>query len=184
MNIFALDESPYLAATYHCDRHVVKMILETAQLLSTAHHVIDGDESPLKDFLYKPTHMNHPSAIWVRETSDNYFWTVDLFKCLHYEWQKRWNHSHDHKSYIRMMHHDGDMRTLQRAPRGIAIGPRTAFSMCMPEKYKNPADPVQSYRDYYVGEKARLLKFTKRGPPFWLRDVEDRLGHDNALLMG
>ena len=43
MNIFYLHENPEICAEYHCDKHVVKMILETAQMLSTAHRIIDGE---------------------------------------------------------------------------------------------------------------------------------------------
>ena len=71
MNIFYLDRNPILAADKQCDRHVVKMILETAQLLSTAHYELDG-ESPA----YKPTHKNHPSAVWVRKSLDHYLWAA------------------------------------------------------------------------------------------------------------
>jgi len=79
MNIFYLDHNPVLCAQYHCDAHVVKMILESAQLLSTAHRETD---SPYADFCYKSTHKNHPSAIWVRESTDHYSWLFELFKEL------------------------------------------------------------------------------------------------------
>jgi hypothetical protein len=72
MNIFYLDKSPYTCARYHCDKHVVKMILETAQLLCGAHWATGGTAQ------YKPTHLNHPCAIWVRKSLSNYKWLCEL----------------------------------------------------------------------------------------------------------
>ena len=69
MNIFYLDRDPHEAARLQCDKHVVKMILETAQLLSTAHNELDGGQ-----IAYKTTHKNHPSAVWARKSLDNYLW--------------------------------------------------------------------------------------------------------------
>ena len=70
MNLFYLDRDPVEAARMQCDRHVVKMILETAQMLSTAHIELDG-----KQVAYKATHKNHPSTVWVRSSSLAYNWT-------------------------------------------------------------------------------------------------------------
>lgn len=72
MNVFALDLSPKTAARYHCDAHVVKMILETTQMLSTAHWM-RGTRGP-----YRPTHANHPCSVWVRESTANYKWLHEL----------------------------------------------------------------------------------------------------------
>ena len=82
MNIFYLDKDPKKCAEMHCDKHVVKMILEYAQLLSTAHRVLDGNEWADHVGLYKATHKNHPSAIWARESAGNYFWLNKLFQEL------------------------------------------------------------------------------------------------------
>ena len=72
MNIFYLDRDPAKCAAMHCDKHVVKMILEYAQLLSTAHRVLDGDQNADSQGFYKATHKNHPSAVWVRESWAHY----------------------------------------------------------------------------------------------------------------
>ena len=72
MNIFCLDEDPIKAVQMMCDKHIVKMILESAQLMSTAHRELDGDNA--NENLYKSTHKNHPSAKWVRESLWNYVW--------------------------------------------------------------------------------------------------------------
>ena len=74
MNIFVLDENPQVAAQMHNDKHVVKMILETAQLLCGVHHMVGGDY----DIPYKLSHKNHPCAIWVRQCIENYIWLCDL----------------------------------------------------------------------------------------------------------
>ena len=72
MNVFYLDKDPVLAASYHCDKHCVKMIVESAQLLSTAHRLLDEDDAHSN--LYKVAHKNHPSTIWVRSSLENYTW--------------------------------------------------------------------------------------------------------------
>ena len=82
MNIFYLDEKPMTAARMHCDKHVVKMILESAQMLSTAHRILDGNDYADRRGLYKATHKNHPANIWVRESANNYVWLYNLFTFL------------------------------------------------------------------------------------------------------
>ena len=80
MNIFYLHEDPQEASEMMCDKHNVKMILESAQMLSTAHRVLDGDEYADQHELHKATHKNHPSTVWTRSTDENYDWHFDLFK--------------------------------------------------------------------------------------------------------
>ena len=87
MNIFYLDSNPRLAAEYQCNKHVVKMILETAQLLSTAHRVLD-EGCNISPLLYKATHKNHPSAIWVRSGADQYH-LIDA--PLNIDWEAPWS---------------------------------------------------------------------------------------------
>ena len=82
MNIFYLDRNPVIAAQMMCDKHVVKMILESAQMLSTAHRVLDGDDRANETGLYKMAHKNHPSTIWVRASSENYRWLWKHFDAL------------------------------------------------------------------------------------------------------
>ena len=83
MNIFYLDSRPDTAAEMHCDKHCVKMILEYAQLLSTAHRVLDGDDA--HPDLYKIAHKNHPSTRWTRSSEDHYVWLYELFRNLSIE---------------------------------------------------------------------------------------------------
>lgn len=156
MNIFLLDERPETAAILHCDKHVVKMPLETAQLLCTAHHVID--EPQVESGLYKPTHVNHPCAVWVRESKCNYLWTFRLFRALSLEYQFRYGKVHKSWDTLECM--------LRHPPVGLTNTGMTPFALCMPDEYKQ-TDPVQSYVDYYVAEKQDILEYTKRHAPPW-----------------
>ena len=79
MNIFYLDHDPRIAAKYHCDKHVVKMILESAQMLATAHRVVDKNDD---DILYREAYKNHPSTKWVRSNLYHYTWLWSLFNSL------------------------------------------------------------------------------------------------------
>ena len=92
MNIFYLDPRPDMAAEMHCDKHVVKMILEYGQLLSTAHRVLDGDDA--HPDLYKIAHKNHPSTIWTRSSSQHYDWLFRLFRMVNVEYTLRYNKFH------------------------------------------------------------------------------------------
>lgn len=136
MNIFYLSRDPVEAARLQCDRHVVKMILETAQLLSTAHHELDG-ESPA----YKATHKNHPSAVWVRESLDHYEWTVYHLEALGREYKRRYS-----KVHRTIREH---FKALQQAPEALqGIRGFTDPPQCMPDECKR-ADPVLGYQIYY-----------------------------------
>lgn len=92
MNIFFLDRDPELCAKAHYDKHVVKMILEYAQLLSTAHHVLGSDVNP--ECIYKEAYKNHPCAIWVRQSPRNYYWLVGLWLNLLKEYYFRYGKIH------------------------------------------------------------------------------------------
>ena len=94
MNIFYLDRDPVIAAQMMCDKHVVKMILESAQMLSTAHRVLDGDEYADRRGLYKLAHKNHPSTIWVRSSLENYTWLYDHMVALMEEYTYRYGKHH------------------------------------------------------------------------------------------
>jgi len=154
MNIFILDEDFEECAKYHCDKHVVKMILEHAQLLSSAVRLSGIDEG------YKLTHQNHPCAIWVRESLSNYFWLMQLTAELHKEWQYRYGHSSTkiHKSYYIASH----LSIPKIEDKGL-----TPFAQAMPDKYKNK-DTVKAYRDYYREEKKHLHSWKNRDKPYWI----------------
>ena len=159
MNIFVLDENPYLAAQYHNNKHVVKMILETAQLLSTAHHVLDGEGCQIKDLIYKKTHTNHPCAKWVRESDMNYWWTYNLLRCLLQEYTFRYGKVHATSRIL---------DTLFKNPRNIHYGPMTTHPQCMPDDCKSD-DIVKSYRNYYIKYKNSTAQWKNRNTPDWYK---------------
>jgi hypothetical protein len=98
MNIFVLDNDPKKCAEAHCDKHVVKMILEHAQLMCTAHHM-QPNTTMQYDIPYKQTHTNHPCAVWVRQSLDNYRWLYSMTDYLNDEYKRRFNHDVNHKSF-------------------------------------------------------------------------------------
>ena len=153
MNIFLLSMNPREAAESHCDKHVVKMILETAQLLYCAHWVLDPDN--LLSNAYKKTHPNHPCAIWVRESVANYRWLCDLGYWLCNEYTFRYSKTHKTETHITWL--------ADNFPPLPDIGP-TPFRMAMPDEFKNE-DPVVAYKLYYLGAKQRMLIYSKRTPP-------------------
>lgn len=158
MNIFVLDKDPQVAAIYHCDKHVVKMILETAQLLSTTHRLteVSPDQS-----LYRVTHKNHPSAIWVREGVQNYLWAYRLFCHLCDEYTHRYGKTHLTDSKLRKL--------LGKIPSNLPGG-STNFKLAMksnPECMKEC--PVESYRSYYRTKKTKfsMVWSHRPTPPWW-----------------
>lgn len=157
MNIFILDNNPMIAAQYHCNKHVLKMIVESAQLLSTAHHIHSLNPNPQ---LYKQTHTNHPCAKWVRENNQNYQWTFQLFVELLKEYTFRYGKVHACSKLLSI---------LDKTPDNIQYSDSiSAFVQCMPDEYKH-IDPVKGYRNYYRNDKVRFAKWTKRNIPDWFR---------------
>jgi hypothetical protein len=159
MNIFALDVDPIYAAMYQCDKHVVKMTLETAQLLSSAHHIHATPDHPAPDGIYATTHANHPSTLWTAKTSGNYMWLFTHFAALADEYTHRYGKTH--KSWLTLKH------KLWQPPRNINHAPRTPFAQAMPDTCKHD-DPVTAYRTYYVTAKTDFLTYTRRQKPWWL----------------
>jgi hypothetical protein len=154
MNIFYLDNNPTVCAQQHCNKHVVKMVVETSQLLSTAHRVLDDNVS---SSIYKIAHKNHPSAIWCRTTSENYKWLYRLLVALLDEYECRYEKSHKCWSLIPHLVH---------LPRNIQHGPFSPPPLAMPDEYK-VADTVESYRNYYRGAKSSFAKWKNRPTPDW-----------------
>ena len=161
MNIFYLDRNPKIAAQMHCDKHVVKMVLEYAQILSTAHRVIDGDEAADRESLYKIAHKNHPSTAWARASHSNYSWLSDLWAYLGDEYTYRYGKVHKSEAVIQECMdqcRDLSLYNLKRTP----------HPLCMPDQYKTD-DAVESYRRFYIGEKASFARWNKttEPPPWW-----------------
>jgi len=153
VNIFVLDYDIEKCAEYHCDQHVVKMILESVQLLCTALNK--------KDFTtpYKSTHLKHPCVLWVEASYDNFEWLVQLTLALNKEYRFRFDKTVDHKSIAVL----SKIEHCQFEPVGL-----TDFPQAMPEQYKVDNDAVQAYRNFYRGEKMGFAKWTKREMPDWV----------------
>ena len=152
MNIFILDTDPKNAAMMLCDKHVVKMIVETAQMLCTVAYQLKHDVP------YKPTHVKHPCTLWAGESLSNWNWLIDHGLAMCKEYTRRYNRVHKSQAVIEYC-------------RDSNIGPvvnkgLTPFRLAMPEQYKCD-DPVKSYRDYYIGEKSRFAKWKTSQPHWW-----------------
>jgi hypothetical protein len=158
MNIFVLDNNPTIAAEYHTDKHVVKMILESAQMLSTAHH-ISGTNETLKEMIYKPAYANHPCTVWARQSSSNYFWLFELFKSLLLEYNRRYGKEHSSNIMTWL---------LRDKPSNIPDGPLTPFAQAMPDQYKD-SNAVIAYHKYYNNEKKHLFKWSTRPTPSFIQ---------------
>ena len=155
---------------------MVKMILETAQLLSTAHRILDGTEyidksktgrnvkrwrlpDERESVLYSATHINHPSAVWCRANHSNYDWLYNHFTALLQEYTHRYGKIHKCSPmtiYLRL------------TPLNIPLGYLTPVTPAMPDEYKVAQGSVASYRNYYRVAKARMHKWTNREAPEWI----------------
>jgi hypothetical protein len=155
MNIFVLDKNIKLCAEYHCDQHVVKMILESVQILCTALNK-KGFETP-----YKSTHLKHPCVLWVEYSYSNFVWLSALAKALNDEYRYRFNKTHDHKSMDVLQ----EIETMQFKDLGL-----TEFAQAMPVEFKVSGDAISAYRNFYRGDKLRFAKWTKRPMPEWISD--------------
>ncbi len=156
MNIFYLQREPESCAHDHCDKHVPKMILEYAQLMSTAHRELDGDDCV--DQLYKSTHKNHPSAIWTRSSDQHYMWLYELFCALSEEYQLRYGK--EHLTFTKL---HGILKYL---PHNIQANGFTDPPQCMPDQYKHD-DCITAYREFYRYDKSRFAKWQYTDVPTW-----------------
>jgi len=177
MNIFYLDTNPALCAEYHCDKHVLKMIIEYAQLLSTAHRILDGEEEKvlsnsgkqmvtqykLNDYrenhLYKCAHINHPSNIWVRSAADHYIYTMELWNFLNREYTNRYGKVHE--TFKKLCQY------LNQLPKNI--DKNVGFLMppqCMSDECKIKNDTIEAYRNFYKAHKKEFATW-KNGTPTW-----------------
>ena len=149
MNIFVLDKNPHVAAMYACDRHVVKMILESAQMLCSV--------QPEGTAPYKRAFYNHPCTKWVRASSANYDWLIEHARALCAEYSRRYDKVHKSEEVI-------DWCDANR-PELPDVG-LTPFAQAMPEDYKNE-DAVEAYRTYYRNDKRRFATWKDVDPPTW-----------------
>lgn len=151
MNIFILDYDFDINAQYYVDKHVVKMPLEYAQLLSAAVRLSGFDAG------YRLTHKNHPCTKWARESIDNFMWLKKLAEAVGKEYTYRYGRVHKSTIVAREL----------PIPTDLPIKGLTKFAQAMPNQYKNE-DVVTAYRNYYIGEKAHLFSWKKRDIPKWI----------------
>ena len=148
MNIFVLDNDPTVAAKLHLDKHVVKMPLETAQMLSS----ISGGP-------YKITHKNHPCTVWARQSKANYNWLVQLGFALCNEYSFRYSKRHKCRDIIEQLKH---------APKCVPDGDRTPFAQAMPDDCKRD-NAVEAYKEYYRKHKKHIATWKNRDVPEWMQ---------------
>lgn len=177
MNIFYVSPDPVQAAQWMVDKHVVKMILESAQLLSTAHRVLDGREIVGKSktgrnakrwvlddardaVLYQATHINHPSAVWARKSIENYNWLAEHLFALGEEYTYRYGKTH--KCFGELSYQ------LQSPPKNLTNYDMTTMPSAMAPEYVVSEDPIVNYRNYYKIGKANMHSWKNRQPPEWI----------------
>lgn len=176
MNIFYLDKDPMFCAMQHCDKHVVKMIIEYAQLMSTAHRILDGkeylgltangrkirrwrmDNDELEKGLMKASHINHPSNIWLRQSKQNYVWLNRMWNYLLLEYTYRYNKNHACEKYRDL---------LYVWPTNIPDDQFTDPTPAMPDDCKIPGDSLSSYHKYYNEKKFHFARWKNRNKPTW-----------------
>ncbi len=183
MNIFYLNEDPVVSSHLHSDKHVVKMVIEYAQMLSTAHRILDGEEyldktangrnikryrlqdTEMENVLYKASHIKHPSAIWVRENAIQYQYMYDMFVALCDEYTYRYGKIHGAGSKL--------AEVLKNPPRNIPKGPFVQPPPAM-KLYPDcivPNDSIASYKNYYREAKASFATWKNRPIPKWFHEV-------------
>ena len=188
MNIFYLHDDPKTCAEMHCDKHVVKMIIEYAQLMSTAHRVLDGEEyfdktangrkirrwrmkdPKFEDGLMLACHVNHPSGVWTRQNNENYQWLYHMWLFSLGEYTHRYNKIH---ACARLK----DL--LANVPENIPKGTFTEPPPAMPDYCKVKGNSIASYHKYYINEKVRFAKWTNREIPLW---YQNGINTNNANL--
>ena len=160
MNIFYLDKDPVKAARLQYNKHVVKMILESAQMLCTAHRCHSlADE--VEWVPYKKAHVNHPSTIWARQSANHYLWLYYHMLALGDEYTKRYGKTH--LSITKCA------EILSDAPRGMRNKPFEQPPQCMPDEYKDKCS-VQAYWNYYIGEKHSVAN--PKTEKIWTKDLD------------
>jgi hypothetical protein len=161
MNILLLDVDPAKAARYHNDRHCAKMILTSAQLLSTAHWFLDGERIARKrvPLVLRPSHIHHPCARFVRKNHITYGFVHTLMGELLKEYALRVGHPHMYEE--RKFWHQ-----LFAPPWNLPADPSSVGSelaswpQCMPDEFKRQGNPVEAYRAYYIGAKQHLATWS------------------------
>lgn len=161
MNIFILDQDKKKCAQYHCDKHIVKMPLELAQMVSYIHHdKMFYQTTPIDVMGFSKTHYKHPCSIWLRDSLSNLIYGCELGIELINEYRFRYETDKHQRSL------DVFIGTLNNLPKMEDKG-LTPFAQAMPTEYKSN-DAIKSYRDYYKHEKIDFLTYKNRETPNWL----------------
>jgi hypothetical protein len=155
MNIFYLHSDVTVAAKMHCDKHVVKMILETAQMLTSVQHRYGNT-----NMTYKPTHVNHPSTRWAGDNKTHYQWLWRLGMELCAEYTRRYGKVHKTQAFL-----EGE---LKQPPEGMPTIKWSQPPQCMPDEYKVEGDSITAYRNYYVGAKSYMARWKNSQRPEWM----------------
>ena len=171
MNIFVLDECPVISAQMQCDKHIVKMPLETTQMLCSVWHRYGvGDKVP-----YKEAHKKHPCTLWTGDSAENYDWLWQHGMELCFEYTRRYNKIHKCQQVIMDISLSDCVLGFDNMSRHITPHPQ-----CMPDEYKCASDEsVLAYRKYYVNDKKDIAKWEKSRPaPDWYTNKKYRTGYD------
>ena len=174
MNIFILSWNFKECAEFHFDRHVVKMIIELAQILSTAHFLLDEETAnSLRPNIYKSTHKNHPCCKWIIEHVNNYFFTLGLAFALCDEYTFRYEKIHKTQTVLMFLKENIPKYPPPSKEEILLVGPHnvTQPALAMPENFKVKGDAIMSYMLYYHTEKKKHIRsWKKRKPPEWFNE--------------
>ena len=182
MNIFYLNHDVYKCAEMHNNKHTVKMILEYSQLLSTAHRFLDGTlvignsetgrkqkryvlSDSRESILYSATHINHPSAIWVRQSPENYIWLSNMLIALCEEYTHRYGKTHKVERVGLCF------VLLKNVPVNIGNKGWSEPTPAMPDEVKIPGNSIASYQNYYINNKSHLANWKNREIPVWYSTI-------------
>jgi len=186
LNIFYVHKDPVKSAKMLIDKHVCKMIIESAQMLSTAHRIIDGEQwedrtkagrrikrwrlknKEHEDIIYKASHVKHPSTLWVMKNIFHYNWLYNHMIALNDEFKLRYNHTKDHMTIQKLKD------ILIHPPKNIPVNViGTDPTPAMPDECKIPGDVIGSYRKYYIEKKQSFAswKSPSKPPKWWTEGV-------------
>lgn len=154
MNVFVLCNNPIFAARYHNNKHVVKIILESRELLELAHHETAYNGNRFRG------NYNNPIAKWARQRLSNYLWLANYSLALCHEYTFRYGKIHKCEQRIRWLR--------KNVPTHLSPGNRTPFAIVVPDDV-NTGNAVESYRLYYIKYKQHIAQWKHREVPYWYR---------------
>lgn len=178
MNLFLLSLDRQQCVRWYADKHVVKMILELAQLLYSAWGVLSEDDTWRQlapEGSYKTTHINHPISKWIRQSKNNYIFAASYAHPMLAEYTRRYNKTHKCTAHLDWL--------VNNIPNNIPDGELTQCPQAMPDEFKvndgcgTMDDTVMAYKAYYIGDKIKNIRMTYKNTewPEWLpkQDVDE-----------